>query len=143
MPSTEPILVKPIEAAALLNISPRTLADWTRLRGVLRRANFTTLDFRAFLAKCKDTADTGIYCDPPFPGPGDAYAHTMTLNDHRELAAVLCKFDVARVVVRYYDVPLIRELYGTRHWAWITLVGRKQTNDAAPEVLLVRNGGGK
>lgn len=37
------------------------------------------------------------------------------------------------------DHPLVRELYPESAWTWNRFDGRKQTNDAAPEVLLVRN----
>jgi hypothetical protein len=40
-------------------------------------------------------------------------------------------------VCRFYDVPLVRELYPADRWEWRHLEGRKQTNEAAPEVLLV------
>lgn len=41
-----------------------------------------------------------------------------------------------RVVCRWYDTPLIRELYPEGPWSWHRLVGRKQTNAPGPEVLL-------
>jgi hypothetical protein len=42
-----------------------------------------------------------------------------------------------RVVCRFYDHPLIRELYGADRWTWLQLDGRTQANYGAPEVLLV------
>lgn len=112
------------------------LRDW---RKVLAGSTFTTLDAFDFLKKCKDEPGHGIYADPPFPGPGDAYTHTFGEEGHRRLAATLAGFQQARVVARFYDVPLVRELYPEPAWEWNLLTGRKQTNDAAPEVLLVRN----
>jgi DNA adenine methylase len=49
-------------------------------------------------------------------------------------------------VIRYYDHPLVRELYPEREWAWHHPEGgRTQANKAAPEVLLVnrKTGGGE
>lgn len=106
-------------------------------RRTLRRCNFTTLDFREFLFKCKDEEGHGIYCDPPFFGPGDKYEHTFTKGDHIALRDLLAKYKQTRVVVRYYDTPFVRELYPNSEWTYVQLDGRKQTNDAAPEVLII------
>lgn len=106
-------------------------------RRILRRCNFTVLDFREFLKKCKDLIGHGIYSDAPFLGPGDKYKHRFTIDDHRDLAKFHASYKQARVVIRYYDVPLIRELYPEPLWTWRLLAGRKQTNDAAPEVLIL------
>lgn len=115
-----------------------SLKDW---RKVLRRANFSTLDVFEFLAKCQDKPEHGVYCDPPFFGPGDAYRHTFTESQHRALMKELThRFERTRVVCRFYDVPLIRELYREAYgWRWLHLEGRKQTNEKAAEVLIYRN----
>lgn len=113
-----------------------SIPAWRRL---LRRCTFSVLDWPDFLMKCKDDPDVGIYCDPPFPGPGNKYKHTMDEDDHRRLSFELSLFTRARVVCRFYDVPLIRELY-TPGWEWQHLEGRDQQNSKAkPEVLIVRN----
>lgn len=107
-------------------------------RRVLRRCEFSTLDAIEFIQTCKDKSGIGIYCDPPFPGPGDKYAHTMSDRDHRKLAETVSRFKTARVVMRFYDHPLIRELYPAPRWTWIEQAGRDQTNyDSKPEVLLI------
>jgi hypothetical protein len=112
-----------------------SLVAWRR---ILRRCNFTTLDCFEFLDTCKDEDGHGIYADPPFPGPGDAYCHNFTEKQQRQLADRLAAFTSARVVIRYYhDHPLIRELYPSPRWTWIERVGRKQTNEDAPEVLIL------
>lgn len=107
------------------------------LRRLLRFCNFSTDEFRVFLSKCKDKAGHGIYCDPPFPGPGDGYKHTFTREDHQDLAKMLSAYKQTKVVCRFYDHPFVRELYPETHWEWIHLVGRKATNDSASEVLLI------
>lgn len=112
----------------------RSLAAWGH---IMRRCNFLVEDAFAFLEKVKDEDGHGVYCDPPFPGPGDAYKHTFTDAQHTQLRDVLLRFTAARVVVRYYDVPLIQSLYPEDKWTWRRMTGRKQTNEDAPEVLLL------
>jgi len=115
-------------------------------RAMVDRCTFSTLDVFDFLDKCKDRPKHGIYCDPPFYGPGAKYTHAPKTDAdqeafHRQLAGSLGMFDNARIVVRAYDVPLIRELYNRAHWTWQHLNGRKQTNAAAPDVLIVSKQG--
>jgi len=112
----------------------RSINAWRR---VLARANFSVLHFREFLGKCKDSLGHGLYVDPPFPGAGKAYRHTFSEVGHRELAALLNAYEQTRVVCRFYDDALIRTLYPEPIWSWIPLVGRKQTNAAAFEYLVV------
>ncbi len=114
----------------------RSLNDWRR---TLRRATFSTLDVFAFLEKCKDVPKHGIYCDQPFPGPGDKYKHKFDDAKTARLAKRLAEFQNARIVCRFYDHPLVRKSYPESLWMWHHLSGRKQTNKKAPEVLLVRN----
>lgn len=111
-----------------------SLAAWS---ATMKRCNFTTLDFREFLAKCKDEPNHGIYSDSPFPDAGDDYKHPFAKRDHEDLAKLLAGFTKARVVARFYDHPLIRELYPEPRWTWRHLEGRKQSNAKAPEVLLL------
>lgn len=119
-----------------------SIEEW---RKTLVRCNFSTLDAFEFLRSCKDQEGHAIYCDPPFPGPGDKYAHNCGETDqqHREwhthLRDAMTRFQQTRVVMRYYDHPLIRELYLVSRWEWRLLTGRKSSNAEAAEVLLVRN----
>lgn len=124
------------DSAVRFRNAAQSLTDW---HAVMRRCTFTALDVFAFLAKCLDKAGHGLYLDPPFPGPGDGYKHKFTEREHRDLAEWLACPKQCRLVCRFYDVPLIRELYPEPVWTWHHLTGRKQTNDAAPEVLIVRN----
>ncbi len=112
------------------------LIAWHR---ILQAVNFTCLDWREFLLKCKDLPEHGIYCDAPWPKDGDCYTHKFTEADQRELAAKLSAYQHARIVVRYGDHPLIRELYPEPEWTWHSVNGRTQTNAAKAEVLIVRN----
>lgn len=103
---------------------------------IMRRCNFVVQDVFDFLDRCEDAEGHGIYCDPPFPGPGDRYKHRFTEEQHRRLAECLGEFARTRVVCRFYDHPLIRELYPEPRWNWLRLQGRKQSNDTASEVLI-------
>jgi hypothetical protein len=108
-------------------------------RASLQRCTFQTMNALNFITKCKDKHGHGIYCDPPFPGPGDAYK--CKFDRHREMSALLSEFKETRIVLRYYDTPLIRELHPeSGGWKWHYFTGRDQTNnDTKPEVLIVRN----
>lgn len=108
-------------------------------RRALRGVTFTTMDAIEFLAKCKDEPTHGVYCDPPFPGPGDRYKHNIDVAYQRRLAARVSEFKAARVVMRFYDHPLIRELYPESIWQWHTFTGRTQANKDAPELLLTNS----
>jgi DNA adenine methylase len=114
----------------------RSLVEWGR---IMRRCEFRCLDCFAFLAKCQDASGSGIYCDPPFPDAGEVYRHPFNETDHRILAARLTAFTKTRVVARFYEHPLIEELYPPHEWTWNRYVGKKQSNAVGPEVLLVRN----
>jgi DNA adenine methylase len=114
-----------------------SLRDWRR---VLARVNFTCMDAFDFLAKCHDRPGHGIYCDPPWPDDGDEYTHRFDEAHHRRLAATLSAYREARVVCRFGDHSLVRELYPESAWRWATLDGRTSANKAKAEVLLTLNG---
>jgi DNA adenine methylase len=63
------------------------------------------------LAKIKDQAGVAIYCDPPYLRKGSEYKHEFAPEDHHRLAESLGRFKRARVVVSYYDDPLLGGLY--------------------------------
>lgn len=111
------------------------LAAW---EATMSRCTFTTLDAFDFLAECsqRDVSGNGIYCDPPWPDDGEKYRHKFTEAMQRRLAEVLTAFAQTRIVVRYGDHPLIRELYPESRWTWRHLTGRTQANKAKAEVLL-------
>lgn len=113
------------------------LDAWGR---VMRRCEFVRSDVLKFLGQVKDRAEHGVYCDPPFPDVGDGYKYAFSTDDQRKLAAKLAAFKRCAVVVRFYDHPLIRELYPEPLWRWQRFEGKKQTNEVATEeVLLTRN----
>lgn len=91
-------------------------------------------------AKSKGNARAAIYCDPPFPGPGDRYVYNFMVAQHRKLAeaVTLAPHDKCRVVMRFYDHPWVRDLYPESHWTWLHLDGGKdQHNKDKAEVLLI------
>lgn len=123
------------DSATRFRSATASLVAW---RQVLGRANFTTLDAFEFIdGKVKDADGLGLYCDPPFPGPGDAYKHTFGVDGQRRLAASVGRFKATRVVMRFYRHPLVEELYPRDRWTWVERTGRKQTNGDAPEVLII------
>lgn len=114
------------------------LAAWQE---IMSACTFTRLCVHKFLANVKDDPEHGIYCDPPFPDAGDGYKHSFDERDQFMLAAKLAGFPTTRIVVRFYDHPLIRKLYPKPLWTWHHFTGRKQTNEVVEgeEVLLTRN----
>lgn len=116
----------------------RSLAQWGE---VMRRCDFESMDWTEFTKTyCKDEEGHGYYADPPgWPGAKVEYTHTFVEKDHRAFAARVSQYRKARVVVRYGDHPLIRELYPEPEWMWHLMDGRNQGNNAVREALIVRN----
>lgn len=112
------------------------LDDW---RDQFKRVTFSCMDVIDFLGKCKDASRHGIYVDPPFPGTGDGYKHTMDKQKHIDLASTLSGYSKTEVVCRFYDEPMVRDLYPEPSWVWNELSGRNQANNQTPEVLVTRN----
>lgn len=113
-------------------------------RRTLARCTFSTLDAFEFLAKCHDKPKHGIYVDPPFLDVGDKYKHAFRnradqVEWHEKLYASLIGFAETRIVCRFYDHPLVRELYPEGNlWTWKSLEGgRTSANKEAPEVLII------
>lgn len=112
----------------------RSLALWHR---VFRRCSFHVKDAFEFLAQVRDSRGHGLYIDAPWPDDGTEYRHKFTNEQQEGLRDVLEMFEETRVVVRFGDHPLIRELYTEDHWTWRELPGRTQTNQKKSEVLLI------
>lgn len=100
---------------------------------------FVCLDAFDFLDKFKPKKGHGLYVDAPWPEAGDKYAHGFDEAKQRELArrlAIIGSTD-ARVVVRFNDHPLIRELYPESKWNWMRQTSRDQANADVSEVLIL------
>ncbi len=107
-----------------------------------QRCTFSCLDAFEFLDKCQDKPKHGIYCDPPFISDGRKYTHNAGDEEeswHCRLSNRLFAYVNARIVVRAYDCGFVRMLYPESYWTWHEFAGRKQTNETAPEVLIVSN----
>lgn len=97
------------------------------------------------LERIEDADQVAIYCDPPYVVKGAKYVHDFAADDHRRLAELLRRFRRTRVVVSYYDHPLVRELYAgwtVRHLKATKAMVNQGKRDgggavAAPEVLLI------
>jgi hypothetical protein len=111
-----------------------TLDAWCT---ALRDWNFVTVDAFEFLETVKDLPSHGLYLDPPWPGPGDGYRHTFGEREQRALAKELAGFENTRVVVRYGEHPLIREIYPASRWNWIRQTSKSQAGGAVEEVLIL------
>jgi DNA adenine methylase len=107
-------------------------------RRIAARCQFTVMDAFMVLDRCEDRQGHGIYADAPWPDDGDRYKHPFTEADQRRLAEALGRFQHTRIVIRYGDHPLIRELYPVSRWNWQLIEGRTQGNNAKAEVLITR-----
>jgi DNA adenine methylase len=109
---------------------------------ILRRDAFE------LLPRIDDAEGTAIYVDPPYITKGSKYVHDFRPADHERLAEQLRRFKNTRIVVSYYDHPLLAELY--RDWTKLdsaylrvakSMVNSGMRNKSgrteAPEVLLV------
>lgn len=111
-----------------------------------RLATVTILRRDAFgiIPRIEDKAGTAIYVDPPYVKKGAKYVHDFTEDTHRTLAEQLARFNLTRVVVSYYDHPLIDKLYSgwTKRNCEVAKAlshqGQRGKNATrAPEVLLM------
>jgi len=116
----------------------------------LRNVHILCEDAFALIEKVSDERGVVIYADPPYVadsrarGGGSRYLHDFDDDDHARLAGLLRRFRNVRVVVSYYDHPLIRRLYD----GWTVVDKARQKNlhvqnrrgagrCQAPEVLLI------
>lgn len=124
-------------ATRFRNAASNIPAWWERLRGVtiLNRDAFRVLDEAA------DEDGLCLYMDPPYITKGAKYLHDFYSEDHTRMADSLTRFQKARVVLSYYDHPLLETLYPG--WRKIDVsVNRNMGHtsgkvEKAPEVLLV------
>lgn len=107
----------------------------------LRRAQFFCGSVFLFLRRVIDSPNHALYCDPPWPGAGQEYLFAVEDETfHLDLRNHLTKYSQTRIVVRYGDCELIRDLYRPIDgWDVIEAGGRKQSNNEQAELYLVRN----
>lgn len=114
-----------------------SLRDW---RKILARCTLFCMDWTDFAEKCQDKKGHGIYIDPPWMGPGDAYVHKFSDAEHALLAEWANGYKECRMVLRTGEHPLMRKLYPTSDgWEWRRMLGRNQANKEAAEYLVVKN----
>lgn len=111
----------------------------------LRNVTILCRDAFEIIERIDDQPGAAIYVDPPYVEKGGKYIHDFEPADHRRLAEALGRFKRARVVVSYYEHPLVAELY--QGWTTVRLKatkalvsqGRRDRSGAvaAPEVLLI------
>lgn len=104
---------------------------------VLSRWQFVCESAFDVLARLKPQEKAGLYLDPPWVGAGDEYIHRFTTEQHIKLARECARLRSYRIVVRYGDHPLIRELYPEPAWRWVESTTRNQINGEVLEVLIV------
>lgn len=103
----------------------------------LRPWSFSVADAFEILPNVRDERGHGVYVDAPWPEAGNEYACRFTVGRQKALAAALSRFKETRVVVRYGDHPLIRELYPASRWTWIEQTSRTAGNNDLAEALIV------
>ena len=110
----------------------------------LRNITIVRDDIFAHLPRIEDAAGTAIYCDPPYFEKGAKYTHDFDGLHHKQLADQLGRFEKTRVVVSYYDHPLLDRYY--EGWTKVDCTttkamanqGQRQRGAVkAPEVLLI------
>jgi DNA adenine methylase len=111
-----------------------SLPAWSE---VLSRWQFVCMDAFDVLAGLKPQERAGLYLDPPWVDLGDRYCHAFTEASHRRLAAELHRLSHYRIVLRYGDHPLIRELYPVERWRWIEATTLNQQGGDVDEVLII------
>lgn len=123
------------DSAVRYQSATSSIVAWRR---ILRRCTFATDDVFDFVEEVKDEDWVAVYADQPFPDAGQPYKHGFTERETRDLAERWTYFKNARIVCRFYDHPLVRELYPEDRWTWRFLDGgRTQANKKPPEVLLI------
>lgn len=131
---------------------PRLVEALPWMHDRLRRTAIWSIDALSLIAKVRDEDGAVIYCDPPYlratrPSSYLIDVPTDPMKEeawHAELAEALRRFRKTRVVVSYYDHPLIHRLY--RGWTIVPLKVRRIVGKAdrcvagslaAPEVLCI------
>jgi DNA adenine methylase len=123
--------------------SIRSIPAWRK-----RLTNVTILcrDGLKLLERIEDAPGTAIYVDPPYLVKGATFLHDFKPEDHRRLAGLMARFRSARVVVSYYEHPLLAELYPG--WTQVRIEvnkamahgGKRGTNQTKAVEVLLLNG---
>lgn len=111
-----------------------------------KRCQFCVEDAFSVIGRIKDKGDTAVYLDPPFFKDGKSYLHNCgdtsieQVRWHKRLRDAVKPFTKTRVVLRFHENDLVRDLYPETEWTWRRLKGRNSANNTEDE-LLITNGG--
>ncbi len=107
----------------------------------MKHVNVLNRDGFELLAKVPDDPQTVVYCDPPYVVKSGRYRIDFAVGDHERLAQALARFRKTRVVVSYYDHPLLDQLYAGWHKRilneWKTRPHNGVRKPKPPEILLI------
>lgn len=107
-----------------------------------KRMSTVMIDNRDFrdIFRVYDGPDTLFYVDPPYIGREKYYAGGFTERDHRDLAEILNSIQ-GKVLLSYYDDPMLTELYPDGKWWREGFQAARQvvngSNNTAQELLLM------
>ena len=118
--------------ATRLRAAADDLQEWAEKHFI--RCEWESDDFRIVIPKVPNKKGCGLYIDAPWDGPGEGYRHGFKEQDHRDLRLHVAHFTDTKVVVRYGDTPLIRELYSD--WNILEATSRDQANQTKPELWI-------
>lgn len=122
-------------AMGYVNASQRIRIFAERMQGVM----IERLDYKKIIEKY-DSPEALFYVDPPYVGRERFYAGGFTLEDHCELGKLLNSAR-GKVILSYYDDPIINELYGhwniEKHEAFKQAVGGQNIGRQAEELLIM------
>ena len=111
---------------------------WERLRGV----TLLQEDCLVLCKKIEDKVGTVIYADFPYVEKGVKYLHDFDEAKHRAMAKALSELKKTKVVISYYEHPLLTEIYNEVTWEMVCQHTNKKAGatgkgSEAKEILLV------
>lgn len=123
------------------NTASNILKGIDEVNEMLFGSEFTNVDFRKMLKKIpmskkSDRDNAFIYCDPPYLGTSDNYAHSFTYQDSEDLFKALiatgCKFAVSE-----FDNPQILDL-AKKYGLEVIIIGERQNlKNRRVEILVI------
>lgn len=120
--------------ASRLTSAARDLDEWAE---TFKRCEWTCLSYEQLIPRISDDVSCGVYCDPPWHGAGDSYKFAFSAAHHDTLANLLERFTQTTVVIRYGDVPWVRERYGKPGWTILDASSRNQANKVKGELWII------
>ncbi len=112
----------------------KSLPAWAK---ALRVWSFERMDAIDFLKRVRDVDGHGVYLDPPWPEAGKEYRHKDSDALTVAIAEQCSRFKNARVVIRYGDHPMIRDLYPETKWTWVRSTTTSQQGTDVSETLIL------